>query len=140
MARGGHGDGHNMTAVFELKDLCFAYGEGMPALAGVNLRIDQGERVALLGANGSGKSTLLRILGGLLQPTGGEISAFGAPLTADLLRDEPRAQAFRQQRAEELLLFEMQDEDVIWGLTLERALERGEQPGPARHEVPVRGA
>ena len=86
-----------MTAVFDLNDLCFAYGEGLPALAGVNLRIDQGERVALLGANGSGKSTLLRILGGLLQPTGGEIRAFGAPLTADLLRDEPRAQAFRRR-------------------------------------------
>lgn len=86
-----------MTAVFELTDVSFAYGAGVPALAGVDLTIDEGERVALLGANGSGKSTLLRVLSGLAQPTGGKVRAFGAPLTAELLRDEAQAQAFRRR-------------------------------------------
>lgn len=86
-----------MTPVFELDQVSFAYGDGTPALTGVDLQIAEGERVALLGANGSGKSTLLRVLAGLAQPTGGEVRAFGAPLTADLLRDEPRAQAFRRR-------------------------------------------
>jgi cobalt/nickel transport system ATP-binding protein len=90
-------DTHEMTPVFELDNVSFTYGEGVPALAGIDLRIEQGERVALLGANGSGKSTLLRVLSGLAEPTGGEIRAFGAPLTAELLRDEPKAQAFRRR-------------------------------------------
>ena len=64
-----------MPAVFELSDVSFSYGDGVPALAGVDLTIGPGERVALLGANGSGKSTLLRILGGLAQPSSGEVRA-----------------------------------------------------------------
>jgi cobalt/nickel transport system ATP-binding protein len=86
-----------VTAVFELRNVSFTYGEGLPALVGLDLTIEEGERVALLGANGSGKSTLLRILGGLLEPTGGEIHAFGMPLVADLLSDEAQAQAFRRR-------------------------------------------
>jgi cobalt/nickel transport system ATP-binding protein len=86
-----------MTPAFELADVSFSYGAGVTALAGIDLTIQEGERVALLGANGSGKSTLLHLLGGLAQPTAGEVRAFGAPLTAELLRDEARAQAFRRR-------------------------------------------
>lgn len=65
------------AAVFALTDVGVAYGVGaraLPALAGVNLRIAPGERVALIGANGCGKSTLLRVLHGLLAPSTGTIA------------------------------------------------------------------
>jgi cobalt/nickel transport system ATP-binding protein len=86
-----------MTSVFELTGVEFVYAPGVTALSGIGLVVGAGERVALLGANGSGKSTLLRLLAGLAQPTRGEICAFGAPLTTELLRDESRAQAFRRR-------------------------------------------
>lgn len=47
------------------------------SLTGLNLRIEQGESVALIGANGSGKSTALRILAGVYQPTEGQVMTCG---------------------------------------------------------------
>ncbi|MFC0218898.1 dipeptide ABC transporter ATP-binding protein [Pseudochelatococcus lubricantis] len=50
------------------------------ALDGVSLRIGAGETLGILGESGSGKSTLAKLVSGLLRPTSGEISLFGAPI------------------------------------------------------------
>lgn len=49
----------------------------MPVLRAVDLRVEQGERIALVGANGSGKTTLLRLALGLLRPVAGEVRLGG---------------------------------------------------------------
>lgn len=54
----------------------------VPALHDIDLRIDAGERVALLGPSGAGKSTVLGILGGRVLPTDGEATVLGADVTA----------------------------------------------------------
>jgi putative ABC transport system ATP-binding protein len=62
-------------ALIELRGVSKVYGTGtaaMQALRGVNLRIDQGEFVAVMGASGSGKSTCMNILGCLDTPTAGQ--------------------------------------------------------------------
>jgi zinc transport system ATP-binding protein len=53
---------------------------GRPVLRGIDLTVETGEFVALMGANGSGKSTLVRALTGLLPLTVGELALFGTPI------------------------------------------------------------
>jgi energy-coupling factor transport system ATP-binding protein len=57
----------------EFEGVAFAYPDGTRALEDVELRIEPGELVAIVGQNGSGKSTLVRHLNGLLRPTSGRV-------------------------------------------------------------------
>jgi energy-coupling factor transport system ATP-binding protein len=57
----------------ELKDVAFAYPDGSVAVSGVSLRIDAGERVAIVGQNGAGKTTTVKLMNALLKPTSGEV-------------------------------------------------------------------
>jgi len=83
------------TADFVLEGVRHEYRAGAPALAALDLTILSGQHVAIVGANGSGKSTLLKMLDGLVFPTSGAISAFGAPLTEDALEDPAFRRDFR---------------------------------------------
>jgi ABC-2 type transport system ATP-binding protein len=59
--------------------LCRSFGE-IPVLAGVDLRVDRGEAVAVTGPNGSGKTTLLRCVAGADKPSSGTVELCGRPL------------------------------------------------------------
>ncbi len=65
--------------MLEIKGLCVSYGQAL-ALDGVDLVVEQGELVTLLGSNGAGKSTLLSAISGLVRPRSGSISFLGQPL------------------------------------------------------------
>lgn len=82
--------------VFDLKGVEYGY-ENEKVLSDISLTIHGGEKIAILGANGTGKSTLLKLLDALYFPTGGTITAFGKPLTEDLLNDRAYASAFRRR-------------------------------------------
>lgn len=60
-----------------VRGLCRSYG-GLEALHELDLQIDHGECVALIGHNGSGKTTAVRLIGGLLEPTDGVVEVCGA--------------------------------------------------------------
>ncbi|MBO7639091.1 MAG: ABC transporter ATP-binding protein [Treponema sp.] len=70
-------------SILEAKDLIKVYGHGenvVHALAGVNLEVNKGEFLAIVGTSGSGKSTLLHMLGGLDRPTSGDVIVDGIPI------------------------------------------------------------
>jgi len=86
------------TAAVEFLDVFRIYRSGPAetvALRGLDLRIEAGEFVAVLGPSGSGKSTFLSLAAGLEQPSAGEVRVFGQPL--DRL-DEAGLAAFRARR------------------------------------------
>lgn len=76
-------------SILQTKDLKKYYGSGetqVKALDSVNLTVENGEFVAIVGTSGSGKTTLLHMLGGLDRPTSGEVIVDGQNLLA--LKDE----------------------------------------------------
>ena len=75
------------TPIIQIKNLTHTYNAGsvfeMKALLDINLSINEGEMVALIGHTGSGKSTLIQHLNGLLKPTAGNILIEGDDIQAD---------------------------------------------------------
>ena len=87
-----------MTLAIVAKNVSKTYGSGSDAvhvLQGINLEVNEGEKVAIIGASGSGKSTLLHLLGGLDHVTSGEVLLAGHALS---LMSEGQLNTLRNQR------------------------------------------
>jgi NitT/TauT family transport system ATP-binding protein len=107
-----------MTALLKIENVDKTFlrngKSSVEALRGIDLSINEGEFVSIVGASGSGKSTLLRIIDGLLEPTGGAVLVDGVKV------DRPgpdRAMVFQQ---DSLLPWKTVSENVGYGLTLAR--------------------
>jgi putative ABC transport system ATP-binding protein len=80
-------------SLLELRQISKSYGEGdtaIRALEEIDLSVDEGHLVAVMGPSGSGKSTLLTIAGSLEEPTSGEVNIHGASLRAMSRNDKAR--------------------------------------------------
>jgi putative ABC transport system ATP-binding protein len=102
-----------MTAALQLRQVSKVYGEGptaVHALREVDLSVQGGELVAVMGPSGSGKSTLLTIAGSLEEPTSGEVLVGGSELSG-----MARNQRARLRRR--LIGYVFQDFNLLAGLT-----------------------
>jgi putative ABC transport system ATP-binding protein len=97
----------------ELREVSKVYGAGpneVHTLRNVDLAVDPGELVAVMGPSGSGKSTLLTIAGSLEEPTSGEVLVGGAPLSGMSRNDRARL----RRRS---IGYVFQDFNLLTGLT-----------------------
>lgn len=82
---------------------------GKPIVSGVDLVVNEGERLGLIGPNGSGKSTLMKLLAGIRQPSSGEVFVKGKRLCAMPRRDAAQIIAFLEQQSETTEIFTVKD-------------------------------
>lgn len=82
--------------MIELVNVSFSY-KGKTALENINIKINEGEAVALIGPNGSGKSTLLKLINGIISPTKGEYLLDKKNITEKQLNDSMFSKAFHKK-------------------------------------------
>ncbi len=122
----------------ELAGISFSYLPGTPlareVLRGIDLTVQPGELVCLLGPSGSGKSTLAQIMNGLLAPSSGEVRLDGNTVGSEWpeLRELRRRVGLVFQNPERQLFAESVEADIAFGprqhgLTKEEALRRAEE-------------
>jgi len=91
----------------EVSGLAYAYPDGNQALYGVNLSINQGERVALLGPNGAGKTTLVLHLNGIIPTMQGQVRVAGE------LVDSKNAESIKSVRHKVGVVFQDPDDQLF---------------------------
>lgn len=72
-----------MTTILNIKGLVKAYGGGTLALKGIDLKVEEGEFIAVIGPSGAGKSTLLRSINRLIEPSEGTIEFLGEQMNGN---------------------------------------------------------
>ena len=107
-------------------------GSNRVVLKDVNLTVNEGEFVAIVGASGCGKSTLLRLIDGLIPPTEGDVLVHGRPVSGP---DSDRAMVFQQ---DSLLPWRTVIDNVAYGLRL-AGIPRAEAYARAQHFIDMVG-
>jgi cobalt/nickel transport system ATP-binding protein len=99
----------------ELAHVHFRYPDGFEALQGVDLRIEDGEKVALVGPNGAGKSTLMLQLNGTLVPSHGDVRVAGLAVGKPTIREVRREVGLVFQDPDDQLFSPTVFDDVAFG-------------------------
>jgi len=102
--------------MIEVEDVYFAYPNGVEALKGVSLRIQDGEFVAVMGQNGAGKTTLVKHFNGLLKPTKGRVLVNGVDTTKVSVATLSRRAGFVFQNPDHQLFCETVESEISFAL------------------------
>jgi len=102
--------------MIDVKDLHFTYPTGIEALRGINLIIDDGEFLAVMGQNGAGKTTLVKHFNGLLKPTKGEVLVDGVSTRDVSVAKLARNVGFVFQNPDHQLFSETVEDEVAFAL------------------------
>jgi energy-coupling factor transport system ATP-binding protein len=102
--------------MLEVKDLYFSYPTGLEALKGINLTVDDGEFLAVMGQNGAGKTTLVKHFNGLLKPTKGEVLVDGVSTKDVSVAKLARNVGFVFQNPDHQLFSETVEDEIAFAL------------------------
>ena len=102
-------------AVVDARGLRFTYPDGQVALDGVDLHVEEGQRVALLGPNGAGKTTFALHLNGILESSVGEVSIGGIPVIERNFVEIRRRVGMVFQDPDDQLFMSTVGQDVAFG-------------------------
>lgn len=107
--------------IFELNDVHFSYLGKFPALSGIDIKINQGQKISVIGSNGTGKSTFLQILDAIIFADKGNVNFCGKQLSEKIFNDEKFSQDFRRkvgfifQNPDAQLFCPTVKEDIVFG-------------------------
>jgi energy-coupling factor transport system ATP-binding protein len=102
--------------MIEAKDLYFTYPNGVEALKGISLTIQDGEFAAIMGQNGAGKTTLVKHFNGLLKPKKGQVLVDGVDVTKVSVASISRNVGFVFQNPDHQLFCESVEEEISFAL------------------------
>ncbi|HUV86099.1 MAG TPA: ABC transporter ATP-binding protein [bacterium] len=103
-----------MTIAVKIRNLKYAYPDGTAALAGVDLTVEEGATVGVIGANGAGKSTLMLHLNGILNG-GAAVEIFGERITRGNVKQIRRRVGLVFQDPDDMLFMPRLGDDVAFG-------------------------
>lgn len=110
-----------------LDGVSYSYGENRRVLTDCHFRLQESERVGIIGSNGSGKTTLLKMIVGLLRPTQGRLEVFG--------RERLRESDFQEVRRRAGFLFQDSDDQLFCPTVAEDVAFGPLNLGKSREEV-----
>lgn len=118
-------------SIIKTENLCFSYDEGKEVLKNINIEINEGEFVAVLGHNGSGKSTFAKHLNAILYPTSGKVFVDGMDTSDDeKLSDIRKTVGMVFQNPDNQIIATVVEEDVAFALE-----HMGVEPSEMRKRV-----
>jgi energy-coupling factor transporter ATP-binding protein EcfA2 len=102
-------------ASVSVQGLVHRYPGGVEALAGVDLDVEHGETVAVIGQNGSGKTTLVKHLNGLLRPDAGSVTIDGADIRSSFVHELAAVVGFVFQNPDDQLFNRSVERELLFG-------------------------